>query len=245
MQQAARIPSQTVVALIIPRRPCLSLFDFSLCGGRQRRRRIVMNDHWHSHWKNPKNFLCCKHGDSYATVTCGFGRHGRITMNRGSVHKVDRIIESAQCALFPAGNFGPNLIPSGMRNRVARPAFRAKLFSAASRNGQYSGHGARFIHDEKYLAEQVNFNVSVAGFARRWPIGCHQNVKIGSCQLSRSFESLDFLKGDQRIPRNRVPLAVNLPCPIAQFRQPLLGLAMILGSQGFGSGRWLFRNGRL
>ncbi len=120
-------------------------------------------------------------------------------MNRRSVHKVNRIIESAQGALFPTGNFGPNLISSGMRDRVARPAFRAKLFSAASRNGQYFGHQTCFIHDEKHLPDQVNFNVSVTGFTRRGPAGSHQGVKVGPCQLSRPFESFDFLKGDQRI----------------------------------------------
>src|SRR5262245_46413903 len=99
---------------------------------RDRRRRLpIMDDDRHSHRDHPVELLGDYHRYPNAAMARRPYRHRRVSVNRSSVHEIDRIVKLAERAFLPARELLANLITSWMRNRIARPALRLELFAAA------------------------------------------------------------------------------------------------------------------
>lgn len=183
-----------------------------------------MNDDRRSQGRHGVKFFGGEHRNAYAPVTGWLNRHRWIPVNRNSANQVHWIIEQAQWALSPSGEFALNSKSAARSDRVAGMAFRSERFSGSCRHRQNPRRRSIRVHYEENLALQVDFDMGGAGFGRRRARGNAQRLKLFGGEAARSRTLFDLLKRDQRVTQSFVRRAVDTSGPIVKVRESLFGL---------------------
>ena len=162
-------------------------------------------------------------------------------MNRDAADDVIRIVQPAESTLFPAGDLALDIEATRRRDRRPFETLGKKLLTTTRRYRQDPCHRALIVHHKQHLPSQIDLDVRRSCFKGLGPARPHDRRPLEPCEFAGAWASRDFLKGDERVSRGFIWLAVDGSRPIAEIRESLLDVTYLVAVERISPGRRLAR----